>query len=300
MNASDIIKKKQNAVLYKAYYNPVVYQSTVFSTLNSYSTISSGTASYTSTVNTVDNYICPPHILSYNLINGILEGKVSSGDKTIAEVQWKNTNSTIQYYYSTTNLITSSYVLSGPTPIICNDLQLICGSGAGGGGDAISGENASDIVSAKRDGELYKAYYTPRIFSSTIVSTLIPFSSISSGTTTYTSTTETIYTYTCNPTFVSYQTVNSVNSGAYICGPKQLSVMDWKNTNSSIQFYFSTSGSGDISTITSTFVLRGPQPVICPLVELYQGPQTLNGDCSCYQTCTDADLSYCEDCDSGS
>jgi hypothetical protein len=294
MNASDIIKKKQNTTLYKAYYNPVVYQSTVYSTIDTVSTIAPSNNSYASTVNTANTYICPPHILSYTMINDIINGKFSSGDKAVADLEWKNTTSTLTYYYSGSN-VTSSYVMSGPLPNVCDDSQLIC---AGGGGGAC-GENASDITAAKRDGALYEAYYNPRVLASTIVSTLIPFSSIGSGTTTYTSTTETIYTYSCNPTFVSYQTVNEVNSGAYICGNKQLSEMEWKNNTSSIEYYFSTNGSGD-TLITSSLVLRGPEPIICPPTQFYQGVQTINGDCSCYQTCYIAEQEYCEDCDSGS
>jgi hypothetical protein len=298
MNASDIIKKKQNTCLYRAYYNPVVYQSTVFSTLNPFSTISSGTASYTSTVAQVNNYVCPPHILSYNLINNIMYGKFSSGDKSLSELEWKNTNSTVQYYYST-NIVTSSYVLSGPEPVICPDIQFNTYACGGGGVQSRSGDNASDIVIDKRDGTLYKAYYTPRVFQSTIVSTFTPFSSISSGTVSYTSSFETIYTYECKPKFISYQIANEVNNGAYVCGNKQISELEWNNTTSSLQFYFSTSGVGGISTITSSFVLRGPEPIIYPLVQFYQGVETVSNCCDSCEGCDEGVILYCDYIDSG-
>jgi hypothetical protein len=295
MNASDIIKKKQNICLYRAYYDPVVYQSSVFSTLNPFSSISSGTTTYTTTVNIVTTYVCPPHILSYNLINDIVSGKISSGDKPLSELEWKNTTSSVQYYYSS-NVTTSSYVLSGPTPTICPTIQFnTYGCGGGGGG----GENASDIVVAKRDGVLYAAYYSPTVFQSTVVSTFMPFSSISSGTTSYTSSTDTIYKYTCNPTFISYQLANEVNKGAYVCGNKQISDLEWINNTSSVQYYYSTSGVGDISTITSSIVMRGPEPLICPLVQFYQGVETVSNCCDSCENCDGGVIMYCDYVGSG-
>lgn len=296
MNASDIIKKKQNTCLYRAYYKPVVYQSTVFSTFMPYSSISSGTTTYTSSVNTVNQYICPPHIISYNLINDILYGKTSSGAKPISVLEWKNTMSTVQYYYST-NVVTSSYVLTGPEPNVCPDIifnTLACGSGGGGGGDT-----ASEVVAAKRDGTLYNAYYMPNVFQSTTVYNYIPYSSIASQPISYLSTLDTKNTYLCNPTFISYQLANEVNSGAYVCGDKQLSELDWKNTNSSIQLYFSTGGTGSISTVTSSFVMRGPEPIICPLTQFYQGVETISNCCDSCQNCEGGTIVYCDNIGSG-
>lgn len=279
MNASDIIKKKQNTCLYRAYYNPIVYQSTVFSTFMPYSSISSGTTTYTSNVNTINQYICPPHIMSYNIINDILYGKISSDDKLTTDLQWKNTVSTVQYYYST-NIVTSSYILTGPEPNICSNIAFNTLECSGSGGRGVGGENAGVVVAAKRDGALYNAYY-------------IPFSSISSQSTSYLSTSDNIYTHVSNPLFMTYQLSNKVSNGAYICGKKQISELDWKNTTSSIQLYFSTSGFGDISTITSSFVMRGPEPIICPLVQFYQGVETTSyNDCDLDQYCCEDTIMY--------
>jgi hypothetical protein len=159
--------------------------------------------------------------------------------------------------------------------------------------------NASDIIKMKQDSYLYTAYYNPSVYQSTVVSTLIPFSTISSGTASYTSTIDTVYTYECLPTFVSYQLANNVNNGAYVCGDKVISILDWNNTISSLQLYYSTSGVGGISTITSSFVLRAPGPVICPLVQLYQGVQTISNCSDTYYTCNGSSDGYCNYYNSG-
>ena len=132
MDASDIIKKKQNVCLYNAYYNPVVYQSTVFSTINIVSSISSGSTSYASTVNTVNTYVCQPQIISYNLYNDIINGKFDSGDALVSKLEWENTTSSIEYFYSTSGTgdissITSTFVLRGPGPLICPPVQIYQG-----------------------------------------------------------------------------------------------------------------------------------------------------------------------------
>lgn len=292
MNASDIIKKKQNICLYRAYYNPTIYQSTIFSTIESVSSILSGDSSYKSTITNINTYICPPHIISYNIINDIINGKNSLDNTVLSELEWKKTTSTTQYYYSG-NTITSSIILSGPSPIICTEPTFnICINGSNGGG----GKNSSDIVTAKNDEIQYIAYYNPTVFNSTIVNNIITFSSIASGTTSYTSTFDTIYTYECNPTFNSYQNANNINNGSYLCGSKQLSELEWKNTTSSILLYFSTGGTVDTSTITSSIVLRGPEPDICQPIQLYQGLDTVNNNCKCTQYCI---IEYCNFIDSG-
>ena len=163
----------------------------------------------------------------------------------------------------------------------------------------ISGENSSDVIAAKRDGTLYNAYYMPTVFASTMSINILPYSSISSGITSYTSSNSAIYTYSCNPTFISYELLNEVNNGAYICGNKQISDLDWKNTTSTLQLYYSTGGVGGVSTITSSFVMRGPEPVICPLIQFYQSVQTFNESCESCQDCTDTISVYCDYIDSG-
>jgi hypothetical protein len=145
--------------------------------------------------------------------------------------------------------------------------------------------NASDIVKAKQNQTLYKAYNNPTVFQSSTYSTLTSVSSfvnvISSGiplmSTSYTSCINTVYTYVCNPTFISYELAKSVKDGVYECGGKIPSELQWKNTNSTIIYSYSTLSTSPTSTLISTFritsttVLTGPSPVICPLIEMNQG-----------------------------
>lgn len=116
--------------------------------------------------------------------------------------------------------------------------------------------NASDIVKLKQNGALYKAYYHPTVFQSTVYSTLIPYSSIDGGTPSYTSCINTTYTYTCEPTFISYELAKDVAEGSYVCGGKTTSKMTWKaNTSIPTQtiYAFSTYSTAiqDASTILS-------------------------------------------------
>jgi hypothetical protein len=76
MNASDIVKNRQNKVLYNAYYQPTVFQSTVVSTLSPISSYTGGYASYESTVITAYNYSCQPTFLSYELLNEVKNGRI--------------------------------------------------------------------------------------------------------------------------------------------------------------------------------------------------------------------------------
>jgi hypothetical protein len=63
MNASDIVTKKNNQTLYQAYYHPT--SSTINSTIYTVSSISGGTTSYGSTMQTILNYTCPPTFYTY-------------------------------------------------------------------------------------------------------------------------------------------------------------------------------------------------------------------------------------------
>ena len=160
--------------------------------------------------------------------------------------------------------------------------------------------NASDIVKAKQNRTLFQAYYRPTIFPSTTVSTvnICPISSIKDGTPSYVSSTTLHYNYICNPPSISYQLSNAVNSGKYLCGyPScssisiwntgqtiptgvcdcKVSFLNWKNTTSTTIYSYSTINYSSIQTL-STIALTGPGPVICPLVDFYQGP---NIDNSC-------------------
>ena len=168
--------------------------------------------------------------------------------------------------------------------------------------------NASDIVKAKQNRTLYQAYYRPDILGngqftfSTI--NVCPVSSISSGTSSYTSSVTTFYTYKCDEPVISYELANSINSGKYICGyPScssisiwntgqtipagvcgcKISNLAWKNTNSTLLYSYSTATYSSILT-SSTSIMTGPGPVICPLVDFYQGT---NFDNKC-NTCNNA------------
>ena len=134
MNASDIVKAKQNKVLYKSLYNPTVFQSTVFSTINTVSSLIYPTFqnSYTSTVNTAYNYVCNPTFISYELANNVNNGQYACGAKSVSYMQWKNLNNTTVYAYSTmystiispsipipsSFSVTSTTILTGPTPVV--------------------------------------------------------------------------------------------------------------------------------------------------------------------------------------
>lgn len=135
MNASDIVKSKQNKTLHCAYYKPTVFQSTTYSTLNVVSSIinyvSSGyvfsSTSYTSSMHTVNNTVCNPTFMSYEMQQQVLSGK------PVSQLQWKLNTSTLAYAYSTTyssfnnpaNIlpstirVTSTLVASGPGPVVC-------------------------------------------------------------------------------------------------------------------------------------------------------------------------------------
>jgi len=83
MNASDIVTKKQNRTLNKAYYPTTFYSSTIFSTLYPHSSIGSN-ISYASCINTVYTYdpskTTIPQIpfVSYELSRDIYNEKISN------------------------------------------------------------------------------------------------------------------------------------------------------------------------------------------------------------------------------
>jgi hypothetical protein len=157
--------------------------------------------------------------------------------------------------------------------------------------------NASDIIKNKQAQTLYKAYYKPTVFKSSIFSTINTVSSIfnyadggagDSISTRYTSCVYTVYDYMCQPTFMSYETASQINDGAYVCGKKSVSNLQWKNNNSTVIYayssIYSTFATPSISTIStirieSTNVMLGPSPVITPLITFYQG--TSYNSCKC-------------------
>ena len=134
MNASDIVKSKQNRTLHVAYYHPTVLEFTVYSTVNAVSSIlnyvSSSymftSTSYTSTLHTVNTRVCNPTFISYEMEQHVLSGN------PVSELQWTPVNSTIIYAYSTvysslidpntilpsTVRLSSTTVTTGPGPVI--------------------------------------------------------------------------------------------------------------------------------------------------------------------------------------
>jgi len=173
--------------------------------------------------------------------------------------------------------------------------------------------NASDIIKAKQNQTLYKAYNHPTVFQSTIFSTLTVASSIlnktgpSISSINYFSCNNIVNTYVCNPTFISYQFANDVKQGEYSCGGKVPSQLQWKNTNSTIIYAYRA----DISTFTtptnpivssfrlsSTIVMSGPQPIICPLIDFYQGTNFAHR-CNICNNVTDLPNACCHNCASG-
>ena len=153
--------------------------------------------------------------------------------------------------------------------------------------------NASDIVKAKQNRTLFQAYYRPTIFPGKTTSTenICPVSSFNTGTPSYVSSTELQYNYVCNQPSISYELLNDVNSGKYLCGFPycstisiwntgqtipvgvcncKISNLSWKNTTSTpVIAYSATSYSTFNSTVT--YAITGPSPIICPLVNYYQG-----------------------------
>ena len=129
MNASDIIKSKQNGALYKAYYNPIIFQSTTYNATYPFiSTISNApTIAYSTSVNTIYTYTSNPYS-SYDLSNDVNEGKYICGNKTISKLEFK-ADPSIRFQpiygvstYSTT--VTNASTLSSINsyafrPIIC-------------------------------------------------------------------------------------------------------------------------------------------------------------------------------------
>ncbi len=172
--------------------------------------------------------------------------------------------------------------------------------------------NASDIIKAKQNQTLYKAYYNPTVFQSSIFSTINTVSSIINyvsdsiifTSSSYTSCINTVYTYQCNPTFVSYEMANNINNGKYICGGKVPSELQWKNTNSTVIYAYSTilSSFSTPSTIipstirvSSTIISTGPSPIICPLIDFYQGTNFSNSCDVCNNFFADSG-SCCHNC----
>ena len=152
--------------------------------------------------------------------------------------------------------------------------------------------NASDIVKNRQNKVLYNAYYQPTVFQSSVVSTLSPISSYVVGFIRYRSTVNTVYNYLCQPTFLSYELLNEVKNGKEACTGECATQLTWTNLTSTTQYMYSTNYS-TLSTplsisVTSTIVQRSTGPVICPLINFYQGT---NADSS-YPTWNEPNVRY--------
>ena len=178
--------------------------------------------------------------------------------------------------------------------------------------------NASDIVKAKQNKTLFQAYYHPAITTSTTTTTIVVSTFISSLSSVanqqnYVCSTV-IYNNLCMPSFTSYQLANDVNQGKYLCNTYTLaqqvgvntllttstaqtqckiSNLQWQTTPSTVITTYNTVGRTTYSTSSGTY-LQSPStiailPVICPLVDFYQGTNfdnkcvvcQQNGSCTC-------------------
>lgn len=176
--------------------------------------------------------------------------------------------------------------------------------------------NASDIIKARQSRTLYQAYYRPTFFSTIINSTINICPITNNGTTsTFASSITMNYLSRCTPPAISYELANSINEGRYLCPPPfcssisewntgrefntnscdcKISFVTWKNTTpTTILQYQSTAITG--VSVTSTTILTGPGPIICPLVEMNQGTSFSNR-CN---TCGAFNGGYCNTCSSG-
>jgi hypothetical protein len=160
--------------------------------------------------------------------------------------------------------------------------------------------NASDLVRARQNKTLFQAYYQPTIFpglagsnSTLIVSTVnrCPISSISGSTTSYTAYCSTQnYLSKCLPTSISYELLNDVNSGKYVCGyPACSSITKWNTPNTTYvtgvcgcNISYTTWSANQAMGAMTTYAQNGStlsssnnsytvKPIICINPQFYQG-----------------------------
>ena len=152
--------------------------------------------------------------------------------------------------------------------------------------------NASDIIKAKQNKTLYKAYYTPVVYQSTIFSTLTAYSTsinVFTLTTSYVSCINTSYNSVCNPVFINYEMLNNIKNGSIACGATSLSKLQFVKSDTNIYAYstvYSTFGTPAIIVpssfiITSTIGTSAPGPCIVPLIQFYQGCSVCDGNQTC-------------------
>ena len=88
MNASDIVKAKQNRTLFQAYYHPMITPSTTTTTIVVSTFISLDVdlimqSNVCSTV--IYNNLCMPTFISYQLANDVNQGKYLCNTYTLAQ-----------------------------------------------------------------------------------------------------------------------------------------------------------------------------------------------------------------------
>lgn len=139
MNASDIVKAKQNRTLFQAYYHPAITPFTTSTTIVVSTFISSisGQINQSNVCSTViyDN-LCMPTFTSYQLANDVNQGKYLCNTYTLAQqvgintllttstahtqckisnLQWETTLSTVTTAHYTANQ--STYSTTSATPL---------------------------------------------------------------------------------------------------------------------------------------------------------------------------------------
>jgi hypothetical protein len=100
MNASDIVKAKQNKVLYTAYYTPLISSSTIYTTRSVYST-NSVHSSFISCLNITYNVPYTPAVTSYETLNQLKNGAYDCGVTSRSQLQFTGTANTTIYGFST-------------------------------------------------------------------------------------------------------------------------------------------------------------------------------------------------------
>ena len=127
--------------------------------------------------------------------------------------------------------------------------------------------NASEIVNNKQQIARSCAYDRPTVFSSTILSTITPISSIAGGSASYASTLRTCYSYACQPTYSSYELRSDVQQGLVDRGIILSSLTEWTpDTPTTLYAYrtlYSTLSTVSSISVTSTLVQTGPSPLVC-------------------------------------
>ena len=149
--------------------------------------------------------------------------------------------------------------------------------------------DASDIIKTKQSRVLYQAYYRPTIydFPSTSTTYIYPISSFSTSggvyQSSFTSSVNIQNGYKCEEPIISYELLNNINQGKYLCGYPycssisiwntgntipvgncdcNISYLTWSNINPTSIYNYSTTSYSNVTT-TSTVILTGPQPFIC-------------------------------------